>query len=289
MPAQIGAFALIGVCACSGALPAAAKVEAPLAPAEPQRSAWPEPPKPESMVQAELQTSASGLRQNGKFLLAVRFEILPEYRISWTNPGDVGERTQVTFEVPEGFSVGPVQFPAPTRFELPGGLVNYGYAEKTAVFAEVTAPAQLSQNEAYRFDVHAHWLACKDDCATEELNAWFELVATRGAPEPALPDELAAYYSAIPTAFSDLPESKQEWKGSPERPALKLTAQDIKWLDFFPSDAEHPKLLLVKPAGDVLSLKFDGSQPSKALRGLAVGELNGKTSFFDVNLPWPSE
>jgi|GEM_PF-1118228 len=289
MPAQIGAFALIGVCACSGALPPAAKVEAPLAPAEPQRSAWPEPPKPESMVQAELQTSASGLRQNGKFLLAVRFEILPEYRISWTNPGDVGERTQVTFEVPEGFSVGPVQFPAPTRFELPGGLVNYGYAEKTAVFAEVTAPAQLSQNEAYRFDVHAHWLACKDDCATEELNAWFELVATRGAPEPALPDELAAYYSAIPTAFSDLPESKQEWKGSPERPALKLTAQDIKWLDFFPSDAEHPKLLLVKPAGDVLSLKFDGSQPSKALRGLAVGELNGKTSFFDVNLPWPSE
>jgi thiol:disulfide interchange protein DsbD len=279
----------MGLCACSSALPASAKVDAPLAPAEPQRSAWPEPPKPESVVQAELQTSASGLRQNGKFLLAVRFDILPEYRISWTNPGDVGERTQVTFEVPEGFSVGPVQFPAPTRFELPGGLVNYGYAEKTAVFAEVTAPAQLSQNQAYRFDVHAHWLACKDDCATEELNAWFELVATRAAPEPSLPDDLAVYYSAIPTAFSDLPESKQEWKGSPERPALNLTAQDIKWLDFFPSDAEHPKLLQMKPAGDVLSLKFDGSQASKPLRGLAVGELNGKTSFFDVNLPWPSE
>ena len=50
----------------------------------------------------------------GRFSFAVRFEIAKGYRISWSNPGDVGKSTQVSFQVPEGFSVGPLQFPAPT-------------------------------------------------------------------------------------------------------------------------------------------------------------------------------
>jgi hypothetical protein len=123
------------------------------------------------------------------------------------------------------------------------------------------------------------------------LNAWFELVSAPSAPDPTLPEELAKYYSAIPRAFSALPEATEEWQGSPERPALNLTAQNVQWLDFIPGEVEQPKLLMVQPTGERLSLKFDASQqqPSKPLRGLAVGQLDGKTAFFDVNLAWPIE
>jgi DsbC/DsbD-like thiol-disulfide interchange protein len=284
---RIGALAALTLTGCA-ASSANAAPEAPVQ-AEPERSAWPEAPKPENVVQAQLQTSASGLKPNGKFLLAVLFDITPEYRISWTNPGDVGERTRVTFDAPPGFHVGPVSFPAPKRFELPGHLVNYGYQGKTAVFAEITAPAELSTSQSYRFDVKAHWLACKDDCATEDLEAFFELVAEPSAPEPELPAELAAIHAQLPRAFSELPDSSSEWKGSPDRPALQLSAQDVKWLDFFPGDGEQPKLLLIKPAGAVLNLKFEGGGADKPLRGLAVGELNGEAACFDVDLPWPSK
>src|SRR6185436_15828422 len=121
----------------------------------------------ESIVHAELETSASAVEPGGKFLLAVRFEIPDDYRISWTNPGDVGASTHVAFEVPEGFVVGPLLFPPPTRFNLPGKLVSYGYTRETAVFAEVTAPERLPERQVLRFDVKVDWLACKDECATE--------------------------------------------------------------------------------------------------------------------------
>lgn len=274
---------------CASTSGAAAPPPAPLVP-EAEKSAWPEAAPPESVVQAQFLTSASAIEPGGKFLLAVLFEITPEYRISWSNPGDVGNRTVVAFEVPEGFSVAPVQFPPPSRFELPGKLVNYGYTDETAVFAEVTAPAKLSETEAYRFDVKASWLACKDDCANEELNAWFELTAARNAPEPQLPERLERHYAALPQAFEMLPESSHAWaKENPSRPALTLEARDVEWRDFIPSDADQPKLLGVKPAGHTLSLKFESAASPKPLRGLAVAQVAGKTAFFDVNVPWPVE
>jgi DsbC/DsbD-like thiol-disulfide interchange protein len=281
-------------CAClSLALQSCAAAPQPQSPVtevsapEPQRAPWPEEVMPESVVHAELQTSAQAIKAGGKFLLAVRFDIASGYRISWTNPGDVGKSTRVEFEVPEGFSVGEIQFPAPTRFALPGGLVSYGYEHETAVFAEVTAPEHLPRNQAYRFDVKADWLACKHDCAKEELSAWLELVALASVPEPQLPSELQPYHAAIPAAFASLPTSSLDWKGSPAQPALTLTAAEVKWVDFFPGDLEQPKLIGVKPAGDALSLRFQGTSASKTLRGLAVGELGGKVAFFDVNVPWP--
>jgi hypothetical protein len=45
----------------------------------------------------------------------------------------------------------------------------------------------------------------------------------------------------------------------------------------------------MKPAGDVLHLKFDGTSSSKPLRGLAIGEVQGKRAHFDVIVPWPVE
>ncbi len=240
-------------------------------------------------MHAELQTSARAIHPGSKFLLAVRFDIASGYRISWMNPGDVGKSTRVRFEVPEGFSVGPLLFPAPSRFEMPGNLVSYGYENGTAVFAEVTAPEQLVHGQAYRFDVRADWLACQEECAEEELSAWLELASVRSAPEPQLPQELVAHHAAIPQAFSDLPTSALDWKGGSAHPALTLKAEKVKWVDFFPGDLEQPKLIGVKSAGDVLSLKFEHASASKPLRGLAVGEVGGKTTFFDINVPWPAE
>lgn len=283
-----GALAL-AVAAC-GSPPAPHAPAAPTsAPAEPERSAWPEPPQSESIVHAQLLTSAQAVKPRGKFLLAVSFEIASGWRISWQNPGDVGKRTHVHFEVPEGFSVGPIQFPAPQRYELPGDLVNYGYENETAIFAEVTAPDRLPDGHTYRFDVKADWLACNDDCATEELSAWFELASSGFGPEPELPRSLAAAYAALPRAFAELPESDLAWKGGTKQPALTLKAAEVKWLDFFPGDVEQPKLLAVKPAGDELKLRFASAASQKPMRGLAVAEVQGKTAFYDVNVPWPTE
>ena len=239
-------------------------------------------------MHAEFATSAQAVEAGGKFLLAVRFQIPDDYRISWTNPGDVGRSTQVTFEVPEGFVLGPLQFPAPKRFNLPGKLVSYGYDRETAVFAEVTAPERLSESQVLRFDVKADWLACKKECLSEELGAWFELLSQRRAPEPQLSEALDSYYSALPKAFSDLPEASHDWKVTRGKPALTLSAADVKWLDFFPSDPEPPQLLGVEHTAEALHVKFARAAASGQLRGLALAEVEGKLASFAVDVPWPS-
>lgn len=274
---------LLGLAHCSPPPP-----QAPAAPA-PARSAWPTPPPEpsDSVVRAEFQTSAQAVKPKGKFLLAVRFDIEKGYRISWQNPGDVGKATRVVFEVPEGFSVGPIQYPAPQRFELPGKLINYGYENQTAMFAEVTTPDRVPEGATFRFDVRADWLACSNECATEELNAWFELASSAFAPEPQLPAELAPHFASVPTPFIELPDSNLDWAGGPKHPALTLKAPEVKWVDFFPGDGEQPKLLAIKPAGDELRLKFARASRTGPLRGLAVAEVEGKTAFYDVNVPWP--
>lgn len=286
---------LLGAIASVACASSTAQAPAPAAPApEPEKSAWPEPAAaPEStddmIVHAELSSSAQAVEPGGKFLLAVRFQIPEQYRISWINPGDVGKTTRVTFEVPEGFVVGPLQFPAPQRFNLPGKLVSYGYERETAVFAEVTAPEKLAQGQVLRFDVKADWLACKDECANEELGAWFELVSQRRAPEPQLPPALSVYYDAIPRAFTELPKAKHDWKVTRGKPKLTLSAEDVKWVDFFPGDPALPRLLGVDHEGQSLHVKFAKAATSGQLRGLALGEIEGKLASFDVDVPWPGQ
>jgi hypothetical protein len=241
---------------------------------------------PEQIVYATFKTSAQEIKPGGKFLLAVHFDIVGDYRISWTNPGDVGKTTEVHFEAPEGFEVGPVMFPAPTRFELPGDLVSYGYTGHTAVFAEVTAPKKLPTNKAYRFDVKANWVACQKDCAREEINAFFELVASRDAPAPVLPADLAAHYADVPKDFTELPTAQHEWKGTPTQPALRLSADKVKWIDFMLADVERWKLVRVDSTETGLNLRFQGTTETP-MRGLALAEIGGKQSYFDVTLPWP--
>ncbi len=239
---------------------------------------------PESVVYAKFQSDAEAIRPGGRFLLALHLDIVGDYRISWTNPGDIGRGTNVRFSAPEGFVVGPVRFPAPTRFEGSDGTVSYGYEDETAVFAEVTAPEQLSPSEAYRFDVAADWVACKRECATEELNAWFEMVASSSAPAPRLSAALQRHYEAIPQPLSELPTSRLDWEG---RRSLTLQAPQVRWLDYFPGSLEQPKLESMRKAGDRLTLRFEQG-PKQPIVGLAVGEIDGKTSFFDVRVPTPT-
>lgn len=241
-------------------------------------------PIPDTVVYAKFQSNVQAIKPGSKFLLAVYLDIVGDYRISWTNPGDVGRGTRVKFKVPRGFTVGPVQFPAPKRFVRDDGAVSYGYEGDTAVFAEVRAPRKLSSSKVYRFDVDADWVACKKECATEEINAWFELISQRNAPKGELSQELKAHYAAVPRAFHEHPTSTHDWKS---KRSLVLHASDTKWLDFFPGSLDQPKVLKLRKSSQGLELRFEKG-PREPIVGLAIAEVEGQTAFFDVRVASPS-
>lgn len=241
-------------------------------------------PIPDTVVYAKFQSTTQVIKPGGKFLLAVYLDIVGDYRISWTNPGDLGRETKVKFSVPPGFKVGPVQFPAPQRFERADGAVSYGYEGDTAIFAEVQAPGRLSSSKVYRFDVKADWAACKKECATEEISAWFELISQRNAPRPSISRELRPHYDALPRAFGDLPSSTHDWKS--DRALVLQHADNTKWVDFIPGDIEQPKLLGFRQTSGGVELRFERG-PSNPIVGLLVAEEEGKTAFYDVRVASP--
>src|ERR671926_32149 len=60
----------------------------------------------------------------GEVELALHMRTNPGWHGYWLNPGDAGLPMQVEWQLPNGFSVGPLRYPVPGRFEI-AGLMNY--------------------------------------------------------------------------------------------------------------------------------------------------------------------
>src|SRR3954469_14132689 len=82
------------------------------------------------LVAAKLLVDTSGIEPGKPFTVGVVLTIKPGWHVYWKNPGQTGIATSVDFAVPAGFTVGDLQFPVPERFELPGGLISFGYHDE---------------------------------------------------------------------------------------------------------------------------------------------------------------
>jgi thiol:disulfide interchange protein len=111
---------------------------------------------------AELISDSGRIAPGGRSRIALALTLEPGWHVYWVYAGDSGEPPSVKWSVPSGFSVGSMQYPAPSRLPL-GPLMDYGY-EGTAVF-----PFDLStspQTPLGKADLKAHvqWLVCREVC-----------------------------------------------------------------------------------------------------------------------------
>jgi DsbC/DsbD-like thiol-disulfide interchange protein len=68
--------------------------------------------------------------------------------------------------VPDGFTVGDLLFPCPSRLEQAGGIVNFGYENKVLLMATVTPgpDVALADQTQFKFSADVSWLVCQDEC-----------------------------------------------------------------------------------------------------------------------------
>lgn len=240
---------------------------------------------PESVVQVSLEPLVSGVRPGRKFLIAAHFRIAQGYRISWTNPGDVGKETVVTVKAPAGFQVGTPRFPVPERYTVPGGYVGFGYQNETAVFVEVKAPAAL-RGSVHRFDLSASWVACKKECATEHTDAFVELATTYGnAAAKEVEATLSPFKARLPTPLEDVKDAEQKW----DRSTLVVNIPGAQAREFWPGGKAEPEPKKVAISGPELRFLF-GEKPgpeAKPVRGLVIASAEGKDAFFDLEATSP--
>ncbi len=126
--------------------------------------------------------------------VGVLMDIEPGWHIYWHNPGDTGMATVLRLAGPEGepgspefpgVEIGDFAWPIPERFELEGGLVNFGYKDRVMFVAEVKVPADYA-SEDLTLTVKADWLICRESCVPGDGSATLTLpVATTSKPADA--------------------------------------------------------------------------------------------------------
>ena len=116
----------------------------------------------------------------GAVELAIHMRTAPGWHGYWLNPGDAGLPMNVQWQLPEGFSVGPLRYPVPTRLSI-AGLMNYVFERNYALLVRLNVPADARGTLPIR--AFARWLACTDKiCVPEQGQLSLDLPVGNGAP-----------------------------------------------------------------------------------------------------------
>ena len=152
-------------------------------------------------VKARLVGETSAIAPGQSFWVALEFDIRDGWHTYWRNPGDSGQATRLTWQLPPGFTAGDIVWTTPHRFEIPP-LVNYGYAKHAVHLVNVTAPKDLPVGTPVVLSAKASWLVCSDVCIPEDASLQLKLPvsAQPGAADPADAALFAAARAELPSA-----------------------------------------------------------------------------------------
>ncbi|MGB0042405.1 MAG: protein-disulfide reductase DsbD domain-containing protein [Terriglobales bacterium] len=94
--------------------------------------------------------------------LGLRFQLDKGWHIYWVNPGDSGEPPRIEWQLPAGLTAGPIEWPAPRRFES-GTIVDYGYEDAVLLIVPLQAEASLPTQQPVRIGADVKLLVCSHE------------------------------------------------------------------------------------------------------------------------------
>lgn len=156
-------------------------------------------------VEAELVSEVQTIQPGRPFWVGVRLRMQPEWHVYWRNAGDAGLPTTITWQLPEGFQAGEIQWPYPIRFKL-DDFVNFGYEDEVLLLTRITPPATLSPGQKVQLRANVEWLVCKDICVPESAELTLELPVAEAARIN------SRWVEAFAETRAKLPLKQSEWR-----------------------------------------------------------------------------
>jgi thiol:disulfide interchange protein len=236
-------------------------------------------------VKARLVSEVNGIGPGQVFWVALELTIRDGWHTYWRNPGDSGEPTKLTWQLPPGFTAGDIVWTTPHRFEI-APLVNYGYAKHAMHLVQITAPKDLKAGAPVTLAAKASWLVCSDVCIPE--GADLQVILPAGAQAGGIDPKESSLFSAARSELPSAQPAATNARIAGDQLIVTLgsewgaTLSQIKSLAFFPYDdggieyATPQKLTRTKDAVE-LSMKLGYKPPNAgAIRGvLVVSQQNG--------------
>jgi DsbC/DsbD-like thiol-disulfide interchange protein len=191
-------------------------------------------------IAAALIADTSAVEPGKPFRVGIVLDIDEGWHTYWLNPGDSGMPTNVKWKLPEGFTAGEIQWPTPKKFDIPGGMVNFGYDGKVMLLATITSPAQLDSSSSIELGADVSWLVCTDELCLPG-NASIATTLPRGNISPAHEEEFSSAEKALPQLNGDVVCSVA-MTGEPNQLSLSGSgswdgpAKLVQWFPLVPDD-----------------------------------------------------
>jgi thiol:disulfide interchange protein DsbD len=227
-------------------------------------------------VEVELVAATDAVVPGQPLEAALRIKHDPEWHTYWRNPGDSGLPTQLQWQLPVGWSAGPIQWPVPKRLPV-GPLMNYGYEGELLLPVQLTPPAGIKVGDLAFLAARADWLMCKDVC----IPGGADLKLMLPVKTEAAPSRQAAAFAAT-RALIPQPAALAQAQALIDGDRVRLEFAPDKaptTLEFFPFDEGRiapAALQVIKTEGGKTALYLTAAAPVapefKQLSGVLVAD-----------------
>lgn len=128
--------------------------------------------------------------------VALELDMIPGWHTYWRTPGDSGLPAEIEWNLPEGVTAGPIQWPTPERIPF-SDLMNFGYHETVLLLTELRIGDQVPAGPL-KINPVAHWLVCADICIPQDAALGLQLNVGAGGIETNYSEMIAASRAALP-------------------------------------------------------------------------------------------
>ena len=157
-------------------------------------------------VTAELLLEKPSIAPGQSFDVALRMRMKEGWHTYWKHPGDSGEPTDISWNLPPGFTAGDIQWPYPEKISR-APLTTYGYEGDVTLLVPFKAGTDVKPGTKSRVTADVHWMVCEKVCIPEDVTLALDVPI--GA-RPVGPAGQAA--SAFASTRAKLPIATTDWK-----------------------------------------------------------------------------
>jgi DsbC/DsbD-like thiol-disulfide interchange protein len=177
-------------------------------------------------IRLDLISEVRSIQPGKPFRVALRVHHEPGWHTYWRQPGIVGIPMALTWNLPEGFSAGPIQWPTPEKVKM-GMLTAWGFRRDVLLLVEITPPRHLPADRVVTLRAKGAWMACSRTCHP----GWGDFQLSLPVRDRSSPEWDPGHHPLFLKASEELPPGLEGWQAT-----VRTDAEGKLRLRLHPSD-----------------------------------------------------
>jgi thiol:disulfide interchange protein DsbD len=249
----------------------------------------------ENPLRVKLVSESTSIQPGKPFYVGLHLQHPPGYHTYWKFPGIVGIPTGITWNLPEGWKAGDIEWPEPERV-LMFQIKAQGFHGEKLLPIRITPPGNLRPGATARLEGKARWMCCGRECNPGFQDLSIDLpISAEATPEdrrwsPIFAESLAAVAQTSPEWTTETARTGGEitLRVKPASAQAKLHLPRIKEVTFFTEDGvidPNKPGFVTNDGGEIVITQTISEYAPKPLPGQIAGILQTPQGWLPDGMP----